>query len=424
MAQEIKQGSLFGRIGTGVGKGLAEQLPKEVERGRLGYALNELGNKKDLTPFQQFTGLVKAAGEYPQVVESGANLLRQQGMLNSARDRPNPDQRAFESIKNSRQPPNETETKGLVGTENTQAALNPAVRKSLRQLQDRAGELNAQDPGLYPDYQTALQGAITEDQQRIGQNQDRQTARQSQKGVETGLRKELRELQSAANAKLPDNVYQGVEDEALDAIESGKKDELTAAKDARDKLDEISREYSSIDALGNNITLALSYPKQLANAINNIREKFKKRKDLENFADALVARNGLSNEYAHYKAMPPRPEISNIIKELPNIKGEISVVQGTGGFIGHTGPKRKDREEKSRDIIKKLAPMLNKDDSPLAIGYELSEKGYDSGLWISHLIANQEGLNLSKSQLRELSKVDKFGQGFLNDWWLKTFGGK
>jgi len=83
MAQQIKQANIFGRIGTGLGRGLAEQLPKEVERNRLASGLERLGEQKGLTPFQQFTGLVSAAHEYPQVVQSGERLLAQQARGNA-----------------------------------------------------------------------------------------------------------------------------------------------------------------------------------------------------------------------------------------------------------------------------------------------------------------------------------------------------
>ena len=92
MAQLIKQGNIFGRIGSGIGKGLAEQVPKEIERGRLSSALKELGEQKDLTPFQQYAGLVGAAHEYPQVVQSGAELLKQQGIRNAYARNRNPEQ--------------------------------------------------------------------------------------------------------------------------------------------------------------------------------------------------------------------------------------------------------------------------------------------------------------------------------------------
>ena len=41
-------GSVAGRIGKGFGQGLAEQLPKEIEKYRLSSGLNKLG-KQDLS---------------------------------------------------------------------------------------------------------------------------------------------------------------------------------------------------------------------------------------------------------------------------------------------------------------------------------------------------------------------------------------
>ena len=32
MAQEIKNANIWGRVGTEIGKGLSEQVPKEIER--------------------------------------------------------------------------------------------------------------------------------------------------------------------------------------------------------------------------------------------------------------------------------------------------------------------------------------------------------------------------------------------------------
>jgi hypothetical protein len=423
MVQYIKQGNLWGRIGTALGKGLADQLPEEIQRGRLSAGLKKLGEQKDLTPFQQFSGLISQPGITPQAIQSGSEILRQQGMLKGAQDRKNPDAEAFNSIKDNRNNNPDSPTKGLVDIKNTQSALQPAIPKSLSELQDRAVQLHEESPGLYPDYQSAIQGATIEDQQRLAQNAAQQTARQSQKGVETDIRRELRALESAANAKVPDNVYQKVENKALDAIAKGEKDELTAAKDARDELDSISRDYSKIDSYGN-MTLLASNPKEVRSSINALRKKFKENGDEENLADAFVGRNGLSNEFAHYLAIPPTGSIQQTLKSLPSIKPHPQVTPGSGGLIGFKGIKKEERAEKSRKVIEDLAKNLNKDDSPLAIGYELGEKGYDSGMWRDYLIENQDELNLSKRQLRELEKIDKIGQGFLNDLWLKAFGGK
>jgi hypothetical protein len=78
--QLIKNAPILGRIGESLGKGLSEVVPKEAERYRLSQGLKKIGEQKNLSPFQQFTGLVSAAHEYPQVVQSGSELLKQQGM--------------------------------------------------------------------------------------------------------------------------------------------------------------------------------------------------------------------------------------------------------------------------------------------------------------------------------------------------------
>ena len=49
MAQYIKNANIFGRIGTGIGKGVNEQLPKEVEHQRFRSGLQKLGEKLQQT---------------------------------------------------------------------------------------------------------------------------------------------------------------------------------------------------------------------------------------------------------------------------------------------------------------------------------------------------------------------------------------
>lgn len=83
MAQKIKQGNIFGRIGSGLGKGLAEQIPKEIERSRLANGLKEIGEQQGQTPFQQFAALSGVPGITPQMIQSGAELLKQQGIRNA-----------------------------------------------------------------------------------------------------------------------------------------------------------------------------------------------------------------------------------------------------------------------------------------------------------------------------------------------------
>ena len=85
MAQYIKNANIWGRIGSGVGKGLAEQVPKEIERSRLASGLKAISEKKGLTPFQQFAEFASTPGITPQIIQSGSDLLKNQSIRDAYR---------------------------------------------------------------------------------------------------------------------------------------------------------------------------------------------------------------------------------------------------------------------------------------------------------------------------------------------------
>lgn len=98
MAQYIKQAPLWGRIGTGFGQGLSEQLPKEMEHYQRKNELNRFAqNAGGMTPIQQVAGASSIYGATPQMIDSltqvakldnrrnaTANLAGQQGPAASA----------------------------------------------------------------------------------------------------------------------------------------------------------------------------------------------------------------------------------------------------------------------------------------------------------------------------------------------------
>lgn len=94
MVQYIKQGNIFGRIGENLGKGLAEQLPEEITRGRLRHGLQQF--EKDagnLTPVQQGARLAAIPGITPQTQQTLGELARFQALrqqFNRNRSAPQP----------------------------------------------------------------------------------------------------------------------------------------------------------------------------------------------------------------------------------------------------------------------------------------------------------------------------------------------
>jgi hypothetical protein len=86
MSYSVKPGNIFGRIGSSIGKGLAEQIPKEVARERLASGLQQFEQDSgNLTPLQSLARLAAIPGalEHPQLVQTFGELARQQGIKNA-----------------------------------------------------------------------------------------------------------------------------------------------------------------------------------------------------------------------------------------------------------------------------------------------------------------------------------------------------
>src|SRR6187402_2996953 len=87
MAQYVKQGSLFGRIGSGIGKGLAAQLPEEIQRGRLASGLKSFESEhQDLNPMQQIARLSAIPGITPQSIQTFGELAKVNNQGNAFRN--------------------------------------------------------------------------------------------------------------------------------------------------------------------------------------------------------------------------------------------------------------------------------------------------------------------------------------------------
>ena len=84
MAQYIKEANIFGRIGSGLGQGLAEQIPQEIERNRLTTGLRNFEQDAGgLSPIQQLSRLAAIPGITPQMLQSFSELAKQQNLGNA-----------------------------------------------------------------------------------------------------------------------------------------------------------------------------------------------------------------------------------------------------------------------------------------------------------------------------------------------------
>jgi len=417
MAQTIKQANIFGRIGSGFGKGLAEQIPKEIERSRLASGLESLAQDASNLPlFQRFSRLLTIPGMTQQGIQTGGELLRQEGInsaLQQRQGRKNPFSNEsgdpYDALKKPASPdqPQTGQTPSITTQGPIQATINPYIPKSYEQILDRAGQLASDNRALYQgNPQSAIEAAQTEDLQNQKINQSLQQQRQNQQEVQNRIETDLTSRRQSANAYLPDDVYQPIRDRAIEDVNSGKLTEKQAADKYGKEMDKISREYSDVSAIGNFGVLARS-PKENRTKIRNIRDKFKERGDLRNFADTLIAENKISPSKAYYLAYPisDNKELNNYVKNIP-------IIPTT---------KVNDSATETLKIAPQLSKLMGKEGSPLGIGEELNNRGYDPAAWLDYVHRNENRLELTSRQSEELRKPQNF-YPTINDLWMFGLG--
>lgn len=423
MAQIIEdKGSIAGRIGRGFGKGLADQVPREIERNRLSSGLKNFSkNAKNLSPLEQLSEISSVPGVTPQMIQSFGELAKQQAQGDALKSGINsrPDTNRFPSpqqVKSS----SPDSGKSITTTDPIRHTIENYIPKSYDQILERAGELYNANTALYKqDPNNAIQAAVQEDSQNQAINTAQQNKRKTQQDVQTRVQTELEKQAKNANVQIPDNVYSDIEDRAIQSVNSGEMTELEAGKHYKKELDKISRDYKALETIGDYSILSRK-PSENKAALQSIRKGFKERNDLENLADSYISRNGLSPSKAYYLAYPVSDvkDLNNAISKLPELQSEASFRKGF--------PERDIDPElqtkKTLDIAKKIAPLLGKEGSLLSVAEELKSRGYDPNIWMDYVDKNRKNLGLTERQARELDKPRSFFPS-MNDMWMFYFSG-
>lgn len=445
----IKQAPLAARIGTGVGQGLAEQVPKEIERHRLASGLEALNQKKNMSPFEQFTGLVKAAHEYPSVIQGGSELLKQQARANAfgqSQNRKAPLNR-FPEINQSRDVPEQrsqipSTTSGSLLEKVQEGYIPPTIEDR----DEIASQVFNSNPARFDnDPNKAIEWA----NQKIAQEEKIDLANQSKyknlSSIQENIIDRLKNYSDKLNTKTPADLYSRIEDKAIKStmpIKQGGRglSEQQAAKEYTKELDDASRLFQKIPELGN-LGIALSNKRSLSSSIRGLQNEFEKIDQTDNFAKKLQSENGFSPPFSYAMAQPVYkvPEAAKIIQGLPDLQGTerggalAGTVAGSllggipgaiaGSIFGNQAIRPK-AIEATAQIAPQLAEIVRKNEkaSPLAIAHELAKKGYDPQTWLSYLVNHSDDLNL-RSRQSEQANTPYPSDIYMNDYWLSSFSG-
>ena len=421
MAQYIKQGNIFGRIGTGLGKGLAEQVPKEIERNRLASGLKTLSEQKGQTPFQQFSALAAIPGITPQMIQSGSELLRQQAQgealanYKAQKNQPKP----FPFLNNPNQQQNNGSNIPSITQEeplsNIQQGYIPPTKEE--ELQ-RAGQLYEQNPATFKNSpEKAMEFVESETMRNQAINEANLSKHKNLTGVQDKVVQRLGDQYQRLGGKVPAELYSNVEDEAIQATKPKNLGgrgltEQQAMKEYGEKLNSISKEWSKIPSWGSwGITQRSA--NETLRAMKATQETMEKLNSTDLFAHEMMGENKTSPKLSFAIAQPVKrvPALGNAIKQLPDIKIKSTHIPGSN--ISET-----------LKISPQLGEYVKNNDkaSPLAIAYELEKKGYDPRTWLQWVTDNSQKLNIRQKQ-REQLEVPLLPIDPIADWWLQSFSG-
>ncbi len=430
MAQQIIEnpGSVFGRLGAGLGKGLAEQLPKEVERSRLSSGLKNFEQESgNLNPMQQLARLSSIPGITPQMIQSFGELGKQQlrgqalGQEGAQQTKTSP---FSEPLSQPGQGGNEAPT--LTNANTFAKAQEGYIPMTTQEKYDFAGSEFKKNPAKFNnDPEKALAFAEETDLTNQKIAEAHQTKHKNLTAIQDNVVTRLDSHYNKLGATVPANVYSKIEDKAIQATKP-KKDggdgltEQEAMKKYGKELDEISRDYEAINTLGDWGIVARKSSNTL-NSLNTLQKKFENNNDTKNFADSLIAKNGLSPSMAYSIAEPVSRE-KGLNSALQKVKPIKKVVGLKYGRLPFTPVIPEIKEKETLKVAKELAPLLGEKGSPLAVAHELEKLGYDPGIWMKYLNDNLESLNPRAAQVDQITKPDSL-TGTLNDWWLSDWSG-
>lgn len=428
MAQIIKQPSIFGRLGTGIGKGLGEQIPKEIERNRLASGLKSLGEQKNLDPYQRFAGLAGVAHEYPQILQSGERILNQQARgqalanYQSKENQPKPS--PFENIpQNQKNPASNrasiTQEKPL---EQIQEGFIPPTKE---QEFEEAGQLYNENPARFGnDPEKAIDFVENQTVRNQAINQAYEKKHENLNKIQDNVVKRLKDQSERLNTRIPSELYTRIEDEAIQATKSKKEGgqgltEQQAIKEYGDKMNSASRDFEKINEIGGigGWGVTTRPPNATLSSIKNLQNSMDKLGETDNFAKLLQSRHKYSPKFSYALAQPVSkiPELNSFVKKLPELKKIETIAESK------SNPKI--AIPKTLQIAPQLAKFVKEHEnaSPLGIAYELDKKGYDGDSWLKYLADHPE-LNLRQRQ-NEQSSTPINPIIPWNDWWLSSFSG-
>ena len=427
MSFQVKPASLAGRLGEGLGKGFAEQVPREAERYRLSQGLQNIRNTPNMSQTDRLISLYSTPGITPEMASTIAPLLAQEQVKQNRQNRGGqqnvnppsqipmpprqvPQQTGIQSpeiqeqintknlnqgnINPQAQPQyqqNQQVNPSITTPEAQQSLLKPVLNATPEQLAQRGYELENLY-GLPPG--SGYNEAVKEDQTRVAN----ETEMQNLAARESAVKNQVDNQFTTTLGNLGSDLGVGFGEErkkelnnAYEDVASGRKTVLQATNEASERLHKVAEDLTSLKKIG-----STWFPgsEESLKSMKQISNRFAKRNQQKLFYNTLQSDIGLSPSYAKYLANPVSTPYANFLKSTKDINAPLNLSR-------KAIPKKVDNAK----IAEQLLESLGKNDSILSGLLELGRKGYDKGLIMEEVRRlNKNGRELYPTQEDELKE--------------------
>lgn len=463
MAQEISTNpSFFGQLGKGLGRGLADVIPREVERQRLSSGLSQFAKESvDRSPLENLAALASIPGalDRPQLIQSFSDLAKIQNHRNAYRNlggnasnaqRSSPDLREFQESNlldqatNQPLPQREGFDVSKRGGKQIDRSQPPFVNQERLTGQNPAPYGQSQLAGYNPADQRALtrlpwtpqqrdsrvnqylnQGFMVDQAERKAADDESRyleeaTARQKQQQeLDTRQKKAEDKLTKYLETRLEktgEGVYKDISGDMLADLERKMSRELVEHPDksADDVADDFSKRAlnlaktkKEVKGLGEKTGFeSLFTGDKVLNKLKAFQKPFAEAGNQEEYYNILRDKFGLSPQGAASVAYP----LSNEVKQY--ISSYKPKNPGLNQYKIPYNPEKIDAN--SRKAALDISQKIGEDDSLLSIARTLSEQDpyFDQRAFFDEISSNPD-IRLNKRQQRESGVGEK---DFLPTW--------
>jgi hypothetical protein len=444
MVQVIDTGGNLGtRLGRAAGTGIAQALPKEVERMRLSQGLKNLGNLDMSNPMDAVSQLLSIPGMTSDKAQIIFPFLQQQMQRKEAAQRgqagqatgqsqaalqPNdlysqatqgmqsePQQGQIPNIQNLPQMPTEGEPlppQGLISPEEQQMSLQEFSPLGHQEKLGLASQLMTNYPSRFPNEQSAM-----DEIERMEANRreifekprkEIQNKAKLQEAAELEFNKQVAEKTQAGLNENPvwGDLMGDLRGKMLQEVRNGATVKDSAAKYGK-IANEVAQALTKLEERGGE-SLWKARPEANRDLFKDLGSKFQKLGKEKEYAQMLSATQNIPLAYAHPFAYPLKnnKDLESYINGVKNIGTNLKFQLGDKGYL---------------DLAEDIMSKLKGGDSPLTAVLALKNKGIDDGRLLE-ILKSQYKDKFTTAQWEALSGVTRLEPN-LSSTWLYSFSG-